>query len=169
MILGFLFMGIMLGYWTVKSAIDMPVNESNQFQLKYQIADMSINDIIEAEELFDSRYRVESVDFKLSEFKPNEFLKRSHGDIIALSTTNKLSYKITSISGEPMVDMNATLLLTRPHIRDDDKQMNLVAGSDGIYTSTEFTLANEGRYTLRLRIQKDNAVKFLEHEAYLKL
>ena len=48
MILGFLGIGIMLGYWTVKSAINMPVSESNEYQLKYQQADMNINQILES-------------------------------------------------------------------------------------------------------------------------
>jgi len=162
-------MGIMLGYWTVKSAINMPVNESNQFQMKYQMADMSINDIIEAEELFDSKYIIKPVGFELSKFKPNEFIKRTHGDIVALGTTNTISYRATTISGEAVADMNATLLLTRPHTRDSDEQFVLVSDGNGLYTSKEFNLSKEGRYTLRLRIQKEDAVKFLGHEAYLKL
>ncbi len=47
MILGFLTIGLTLSYWTVKSDSSMPVQESNQYMLKYQMADININQILE--------------------------------------------------------------------------------------------------------------------------
>ena len=57
MILGFLTIGITLSYWTVKSASSMPVQESNQYMLKYQMADMNINQIMEKKIAFDKAYK----------------------------------------------------------------------------------------------------------------
>ena len=51
MILGFLALGITLSYWTVKSASSVPVQESNNYMLKYQTADYTINEIIERKAL----------------------------------------------------------------------------------------------------------------------
>jgi len=167
MIVGFLGIGIMLGYWTVSSAINMPVNESNAFQTKYQQADMHINEIIEAQERFDARYKVKLVGAKESTFKPNEFLKRSHGKIIALQKHNVLQYSVQTLSGEPVDDANVTFLLTRPHTVVDDQKMSVGNDKANAYLVT-FDLEKPGRYTLRLRVQKGDEVGFLQHEAYLE-
>ena len=168
MILGFLGIGIMLGYWTVSSAIHMPVNESNRYQKKYQQADMDINDIIEAQQRFDARYRVVPVGFKKSSFKLNEFVKRKHGDIVALAKENRLTYRIQTLSGDEVNDANVSFLLTRPHTVEDDQKFAMLPVDQGKYTVT-FNLEKPGRYTLRLRVQKGDAVGFMEHEAYLAL
>ncbi len=167
MILGFLGIGIMLGYWTVKSAINMPVNESNRYQKKYQQADMGINEIMEAQERFDAAYRITPLGFKQSDFKPNKFLKRKHGEIIALERENRLRYKVQTLSGSAVNDANVSFLLTRPHTVSDDQRFAEIKGKGGIYAIPLFKLEKPGRYTLRLRVQKGDAVGFLEHEAYL--
>jgi len=166
MILGFLGIGIMLGYWTVSSAINMPVNESNRYQKKYQQADMRINDIIEAQQRFDRIYRILPLGFKRSHFKPNEFIKRKHGDIIALTKKNRLEYQVQTIAGKIVEDANVSFLLTRPHTVQDDQRFSALPAKQGRY-SVVFTLDKPGRYTLRLRVQKGDAVGFMEHEAYL--
>ncbi len=166
MILGFLGIGIMLGYWTVSSAIHMPVNESNRYQKKYQQADMDINDIIEAQQRFDAHYRVVPVGFKKSSFKLNEFVKRKHGDIVALAKENQLTYRIQTLSGDEVNDANVSFLLTRPHTVEDDQKFASLSAKQGLYSIT-FSLEKPGRYTLRLRVQKGDAVGFMEHEAYL--
>ncbi len=167
MILGFLGIGIMLGYWTVSSAINMPVNESNAFQSKYQQADMHINEIIDAQQRFDARYKVALVGAKESSFKPNEFLKRSHGKIIDLQKHNVLRYSVKTVSGEAVDDANVTFLLTRPHTVVDDQKLNVANDKSNAYSVT-FDLEKAGRYTLRLRVQKGDAVGFVQHEAYLQ-
>ncbi len=166
MILGFLSIGIMLGYWTVSSAIHMPVNESNRYQKKYQQADMDINDIIEAQQRFDARYRVVPEGFKKSSFKLNEFVKRKHGDIVALAKENQLTYRIQTLSGDEVNDANVSFLLTRPHTVKDDQKFASLPVKQGLY-SVAFSLEKPGRYTLRLRVEKGDAVGFIEHEAYL--
>ena len=66
MIFGFLAIGITLGYWTVKSAVSVPVQESNEFMMKYQQADMNINEITKRKALFDQNYKIELLDAKKS-------------------------------------------------------------------------------------------------------
>jgi len=168
MILGFLAIGITLGYWTVSSAINMPVNESNRYQKKYQQADMGINEIIEAQTRFDDQYRIMPIQFVKSDFKPNKFLKRKHGDIIALSKENSLQYKVETASGTAVNDANVSFLLTRPHTVVDDQKFENISAAQGIYTIPTFKLEKPGRYTLRLRVQKGDAVGYLEHEAYFE-
>jgi hypothetical protein len=168
MILGFLGIGIMLGYWTIKSAINMPVSESNEYQLKYQQADMNINQILESKARFDKKYKIEFLDFAKSDFKPNKFLKRKHGDILKLSSINNFSYSIKGVDGTELNDANATLLVTRPHSRKDDSTITLKNDGHSIYRAENIALSNAGRYIIRLKVQKGNDIGFKEFEAYLE-
>ncbi len=167
MILGFLSIGMTLGYWTISSAIHMPVNESNAFQSKYQQADMHINEIIEAQQRFDAKYRITLLDIHPSDFQPNKFLKRKHGEILALQKKNHLRYKVETLSGEAVNDANVSFLLTRPHTVADDQKFDALKADQGIY-HVDFDLEKAGRYTLRLRVQKGDAIGFVGYEAYLK-
>jgi hypothetical protein len=167
MILGFLFIGLFLGFWTVRVTLSMPVSESNEYQRKYQDADLNINKIIEAQQRFDARYTLEPLAFKFSDFKPTDYA-RKHGKVIALTKTMHVAYRLTDKSGQAVNDANATLLLTRPQTRDDDQTFAHLAVEKGIYTTPEITLPKAGRYTLRLRVQMGDAIGFLEHEAYLE-
>ena len=167
MILGFLFIGLFLGFWTVRVTLAMPVSESNEYQRKYQDADLNINQIIEAQERFDAHYVLEPLDFKPSSFKPTDFA-RKHGKVIALTQTMHLAYRLTDKSGAAVNDANMTLLLTRPQTRDNDQTFPRLKAKNGVYTTPEITLPKAGRYTLRLRVQVGDAVGFLEHEAYLE-
>jgi hypothetical protein len=167
MILGFLFIGLFLGSWTIRSTISMPVSESNEYQRKYQDADRNINTIIEAQQRFDARYVLSPVDFVPSKFKPTDFA-RKHGQVIALTKTMHVGYRLSDKNGQAINDANVTLLLTRPQTRDNDKTFANLSAKDGVYTTPDFTLPKAGRYTLRLRAQVGDAVGFMEHEAYLK-
>ncbi len=168
MILGFLAIGIMLGYWTIKSAVSMPVSESNSFQEKYQQADMNINKIIEAQELFDSRYRIVPLGFKESDFKPKANLKRKQSRVAALEKENRFRYRVETKSGEPVNDANVSFLLTRPHTVADDQKFEQLEAENGIYSTPVIQLSKAGRYILSLRVQKNNAIGYLEYEGYLK-
>jgi hypothetical protein len=167
LILGFIAIGLFLGFWTVRSAISMPVSESNEYQRKYQDADMNINKIIEAQQRFDAQYVLKPVGFRHSSFKPTDFA-RKHGQVIALTKTMHVAYQLRDKSGHMVNDANVTLLLTRPQTRDNDKTFANLPAKGGVYTTPEFTLPKAGRYTLRLRAQVGNAIGFMEHEAYLK-
>ena len=168
MILGFLAIGIMLGYWTISSAVSMPVQKSNEFGMAYQQVDMNINEIKEAQERFDKLYNLEILEFKKSDFKANKYSKRAHKEVYALSKENTISYKLDTKDGTPVADANATLLLTRPHTTADDEILQLVSDTVGVYKTPPFTLTNPGRYTLRLRVQKGDDIGYLSYEAYLK-
>ena len=167
MILGFIFIGLFLGFWTVRSAISMPVSESNEYQRKYQDADININQIIEAQQRFDAKYILEPIDFKRSDFKPTDFA-RKHGEVVALNKTMQVAYRLTDQNGQAVNDANVTLLLTRPQTRDDDKTFANLKANAGVYSTPEFTIEKPGRYILRLRAQVGDAVGFMEHEAFLK-
>ena len=167
MIVGFVTIGIILGYWTVKSAIHMPVHESNEHMMKYQAADINANEIIEAQQRFDDRYTLKLTGMKASDFKP-EHLKRNPGTIVALSPVNRIRYRLTDKEGRAVADANVTLLLTRPHTEKEDRLFKNVPFRDGYYTVEKLELKNPGRYILRVRVQKGDAIGFMDTPGYLK-
>jgi len=167
MILGFLVIGILLGYWTVKHAIGMPVHESNEYMMKYQTADTDANAIVEAQQRFDRRYKIELQGMKLSDFKP-EHLKRKPGPIVALGPINTIDYQVTDKSGNPVSDANVSLLLTRPHTEKEDQLFKEIPGKAGHYIVKNVKLANPGRYILRVRVQKGDAIGFQDTAGYYK-
>jgi hypothetical protein len=167
MILGFVVIGVVLGYWTIKSAIRMPVHESNEYMMKYQKADLGANEIIEAQHRFDSRYRVALKGMEPSDFKP-EHLKRRHGEIVALQPVNRIVYEVTDKAGNTVSDANVSLLLTRPHTEKDDQKFDSLSFKEGHYVLERLELKKPGRYILRVRVQKGDAVGYMDTEGYLK-
>lgn len=170
MILGFFILGISLGYWTVKSASSMPVQESNNFMMKYQNADLNINEIMEKKVLFDKQYRIElsgketmvlEDENKHSKLKPVDPVKLSMG-------ANDFTYLITKKNGTVIVDANVSFLLTRPHTRADDLMVEAVPYASGEYVIKDINITKPGRYTLQLRAKVGDAVGYSEIPAYLK-
>ena len=167
MILGFVAIGIILGYWTIKHSIALPVHESNEYMMKYQQADLNANEIIEAQQKFDKLYSVKLLNFKKSNFKP-EHLKRKVGDILALNKINSFEYKVTTKDGKAVNDANVSLLVTRPHTEKEDQLFKNIKAKDGVYKVENVKLKNPGRYILRVRVQKGDAIGFKDIEGYLK-
>ena len=162
MILGFLAIGITLGFWTIKNTISLPVRESNEFMKKYQDADMNINSITKKEELFDSKYGLTLSGLEKSDFKPKH-LKRKPHQYWTLNDSNKITYSVKTKGGAAVNDANVTMLLTRPNTNIDDKIFkNIKCDGNGNYILQNLTVKKPGRYILRVRIQKGDAVKYLD-------
>ena len=169
MILGFLVLGITLSYWTVKSATSMPVQESNEYMLKYQKADYNINKIIAKRKIFDKNYDIKLSDAKTMEMKDNINSKVKHLDPVVLKKgINHLSYVVLSKEGTVISDANVTFLLTRPHTVKDDIYIENIPFSEGKYQIRDINISKPGRYTLQLRAKIGNATGYSQLPAYLK-
>ena len=168
MIIGFLFLAITLGYWTVKSATSLPVQETNDYMLKYQQADLTINDILESKQRFDSRYKIAIEDVEMMEMKDNIYSKRAKPDQVRLSMgPNHFSYSVTDKSGAVVRDANVSFLLTRPHTDRDDQMIEVVSMQGDRYVTPDINISKPGRYTLQLRVREGNDTGYFKLEAYL--
>jgi len=168
MILGFLLVGITLGYWTVKSATSVPVQESNEYMLKYQVADYNINEIIEKKQLFDKNYEIKLSDVKTMVMKDNENSKVKQPDPVVLHQgENHFSYRVVTKDGTVAPDANVTFLLTRPHTVKDDNYVENIPFSEGKYLVKDINISKPGRYTLQLRAKIGEAVGYSQLPAYL--
>ncbi|HEO99561.1 MAG: FixH family protein [Campylobacterales bacterium] len=170
MILGFFILGISLGYWTIKSASSMPVQESNNFMMKYQSADLNINEIMEKKVLFDKQYTIELSGKETMVLEDeNRHSKRLQADPVKLTLgANDFTYLVTRKNGSIVADANVSFLLTRPHTREDDLMIESVPYSSGEYLIKDINITKPGRYTLQLRAKVGDAIGYSEIEAYLK-
>lgn len=171
MILGFLAVGITLSYWTIKSAMSLPVQESNQYMQKYQMADININEILRQKQAFDAKYSIvlEDVETMVATDnihsnvpQPNP-VKLSHGN-------NTFSFSVKSMDGSSVTDANVTFLLTQPYSVKEDKLITDVKVKDGRYIISNLSINKPGRYTLQLRVKiKDSKMTgYSAISAYLK-
>ena len=169
MILGFLTIGITLSYWTVKSASSIPVQESNQYMLKYQMADMNINQIMEKKIAFDKAYNIHLLDVETMVMTDNVNSNRPQLNPVKLSQgRNVFSYEIVAKDGTKVSDANVTFLLTQPHSRKEDKLFSNVPYENGKYQISDVEITKAGRYTLQFRAEVGDTIGYSEVSAYLK-
>lgn len=169
MILGFLFIGISLGYWTVKSASSIPVQESNQYMLKYQMADMHINEIMNRKAAFDELYEIGIINVETIVMTDNVNSNRPQPNAVKLSQgANDFTYKVVAKDGTSVSDANVTFLLTQPHSRAQDQLFTELPLVDGAYQVKGVEITKPGRYTLQLRAVVGDTIGYAETAAYLK-
>ncbi len=170
MILGFLALGITLSYWTVKSASSMPVQESNEYMLKYQIADMNINEIMERQIAFDKHYTINIKDVETMEMKDNIHSKRKDVEdpVKLLQGLNAFNYTVEAKDGTVIKDANVTFLLTQPHSIKEDQLVENIPFIDGKFQISDINITKPGRYTLQLRAKVGETIGYSDTAAYLK-
>jgi hypothetical protein len=164
--------GVYMSFWTVQQAASIPVQESNDYMLKYQMADMGIEEIRKRQALFNSNYKIELKNahiIKLPEALQNSNSKRVQPDPVALSKgKNSFNYFISTKDGHVVSDANVTFLLTRPHTRKDDVLVKNLPLINNNYSVKDLEINKAGRYTLQLKVQIGEAVGFSKISAYLK-
>lgn len=169
MILGFLAVGITLSYWTVKSASSMPVQESNQYMLKYQMADININKITKLKQAFDKAYTITLLDVETMVMTDNVNSNRPQPNPVKLSAgINDFSYEVLAKDGTKVSDANVTFLLTQPHSRREDQLFSNVPYIDGKYQIKSVEIKKAGRYTLQFRAEVADTMGYSAIAAYLK-
>ena len=170
-VMGMLAFGIGMVIWTVKQAVSLPVQESNDFMLKYQQADMNINSILENKAKFDAKYTIELQNrelITLDEEYQNINAKRKQKKPVKLTMgENIFSYKIQEKNGKPVENANFTFLLTRPFTRTEDKKEDNVTIRNGLYVTKAIELEKKGRYTLQVKATIDGLTGYLTTPAYL--
>ena len=169
MILGFLILGMTLSYWTVKSASSLPVQESNEYMMKYQQADMNINEILESKALFDQRYTIEIRNAKKAMVKlENAKRAKAESSVVLTQGKNSFTYVVTTKDGTAVSDANVTFLLTRPHSVKEDKYIENIPFTDGKFQINDIDIEKAGRYTLQLRAKIGKVTGYSQIPAYLK-
>ena len=166
MILGFLAIGITLGYWTIKNTISLPVHESNQYMQKYQNADKDANEIIQAESNFDAKYSVEISGLESSDFKPKH-LKRKPHKYYKLNSINNIKFIVKSKDGSSLKDLKLVAVLTRPQTELDDVAIkNITTDGNGVFEIKGLKVEKPGRYILRVKFSNNDAIKYIDYYGF---
>jgi len=169
MIIGFILLAIILGYWTVKTAISLPVQETNDYMMKYQKSDININDIITSKEDFDKDYTISLSGIRTMVMTDNIYSHRIQSDLVVLSDgMNNFKYIVKKRDGTIVKDAKVSFLLTRPHSRKDDKMIEVVPYNGKFYQTPDINISKAGRYTLQVRATLNNKTGYWSVGAYLK-
>jgi hypothetical protein len=170
MIVGFLALALTLSFWTVKTASSLPVQESNSYMMKYQQADIHINDVLESKAAFDAFYTITLEDKEMMVMTDNIHSKIPQPNVAKLSLgVNDFMYIVRSKGGEVVKDAKVTFLLTQPHSRREDQLVENVSYVDGVYKVQALDIQKEGRYVLQLKVELGAATGYSEVPAYLKV
>jgi hypothetical protein len=169
MIVGFLLLALTLSFWTVKTASSLPVQEVNNYMMKYQQADIHMNDILEKKQAFDKDYTIVLENVEMVAMTDNIHAKRPQPNVVKLAKgMNQFMYQVKHKNGTVVNDANVSFLLTRPHSRHDDVMQKSISFDNAQYHTQALNIKKEGRYTLQLRVVIGNKVGYLETPAYLK-
>jgi hypothetical protein len=136
-----------LSYWTVRIAMDNPVQLSDLDMQDYHHFEHDANAIITSKIAFDKKYDVEYI---TQDFKPE-------------GATVK--FRLTSSTGEPVNDANITVRLTRPGTHEYDRTVGIKQVEDGVYRFETVTLPKEGRWDILTSIQVGNTQRYLNLKA----
>lgn len=169
-VMGMLGFGISMVIWTIKETSSLPVQESNDYMLKYQTADKNINEIMALESKFNAKYKIKIIGTELLKLEgnlQNIHSKRRQSIPIKLNTgSNSFNYLITQ-DDKPVENAKVTFLLTRPHSRKNDHLEKNVHYKDGHYVTKAIELTKKGRYTLQLKVEIEGLIGYSEIPAYL--
>jgi len=169
MILGFIMLAVVLGYWTIRAASSMPVQETNDYMMKYQQSDMQINDILVSKQKFDALYTIELDGVETMVMTDNIHSNRPQPDQVKLASgNNHFSFRVVNKSGKDAQNIKVSFLLTRPHTAVDDQMFEVIEPKEGRYTTPQINITKPGRYTLQLRAVVGDATGYFSREAYLQ-
>ena len=133
-ILALVVFAVVLGVWTVKVALDNPVELDNSYMAHYRDLDENFYKIEQARRAFDKSYRVELLNKKLER-----------------NTTIRV--RVTDLNGTPVPNATVELLITRPDTSKHDIKTT-ARYNDGLYEAN-VSLPLEGRWNIITRTAID--------------
>ncbi len=148
-IVSMILMAIIACVWTIKIALNNPVEMDSFYLAKYQQVENNINEILENQELFDKRYTLQNDGIK---FLMNE--------------DNKVELKITDKTGNPINNAKVQLMISRPETNANNQEFLLDKGVEGKYVFEGIKANKPGRWQILTRISIDGVEGYNKHEVY---
>lgn len=133
--------------WTVKVALNNPVEMSDYGMQNYHEYDRDANDIINAKASFDRKYTIELLTEQIGE----------RGTVIA--------YKILSKEGNPIDNADLKVVLTRPDTTKNDIVMDNPTVENGIYSFVPVDLNKPGRWDIMAKVSVGNDQRYYNLKA----
>jgi nitrogen fixation protein FixH len=134
--------------FTVKIAVDNPVEMDTFYMEKYQQVDHSINTILELQEKFNAKF---DLAYSTEKFEMGQ---------------NSITLTLTDKSGAPINDAKMTMMLSRPDSNKENKQFNPSKVENGNYTFGPFEINKPGRWQILSKIERGEFKGYHKNEAY---
>ncbi|WP_281951560.1 FixH family protein [Nitrosophilus kaiyonis] len=139
-IVALVFFAIGLGVWTIKAAIDNPVELDNSYMLNYHAVDEDINDILKKQHIFEKNYDLNLLTNKINVGK------------------NKLEIVLKDKNGKVVKNAKIDILVTRPDTTKYDKKVT--AKFENRKYVADVDLEHEGRWNIIIKAKIDDAQGF---------
>lgn len=141
-------LGIIAGSWTIKIALDNPVEMDNFYFQRYQDVKRDMNEIMEKQDEFDANfalsYGIESIKLNEEFFVP-----------IKIKNKNNSSY---------VKKANIAFLLTRPDTNKLNIELRLNEAKDDIFAFGPLKVDKIGRWQILTKIEIDGKIGFFTKE-----
>ena len=133
--------------WTVKIAVEHPVEMDSFYFDSYNNVDKDINNIILKQQAFDKKYMITlpSDNFTIGQ--------------------NSLVISINEIASDKAIsDANITVVITRPDTQRLDKKPKLLSVENGVYTFDNFDIQKLGRWQIMSKVTIEDLTSFKKIE-----
>lgn len=134
--------------FTIKLAMDNPVEMDTFYMEKYQQVDHSINTILELQEKFNAKF---DLAYSTEKFEMGQ---------------NSITIKLTDKSGQPVNDATVLMMLSRPDSNKDNKEFTPSSVENGNYTFGPFEINKPGRWQILSKIERGEFKGYHKNEAY---
>lgn len=134
--------------FTIKIAMDNPVELDTFYMAKYQQVDHSINTILELQEKFNAKF---DLAYSTEKFAMGQ---------------NSITIRLSDKSGQPVNDANVIMMLSRPDSNKENKEMKPSRVENGNYTFGPFEITKPGRWQILSKIEIGEFKGYHKNEAY---
>ncbi|ATB70480.1 FixH family protein [Sulfurospirillum diekertiae] len=134
--------------YTIKIAIDNPVEMDTFYMEKYQKVENNINEIMALQEKFDTKF---DLAYSTEKFVIGQ---------------NSITLKLTDKSGVAVNNANIIMMLSRPDSNKDNKQLLPSKVENGNYTFGPFEINKPGRWQILSKIELGEFKGYHKNEAY---
>lgn len=147
-IITMIILGIIAGGWTIKIALDNPVELDNYYFEKYQDVKRDMNEIMEKQDEFDANF---AINYGIESIKLNQEF------FVPIKIQNK-------INNSYVKDANIAFMLTRPDTNKLNVELSAIKAKDDIFTFGPLKVDKIGRWQILTKIEINGKVGFFTKE-----
>jgi len=136
-IIALVLFAVVLGVWTIKAAMDNPVELDNAYMLNYHMVDEDINEILKRQQNFDKIYQLDLLtkDINLGKNEIKILLKNKKGNLIK--------------------NAKIEILVTRPDTTKYDKKIEAHYNDPYYVAAVDLNLEGRWNFVIKTKIDKD--------------
>lgn len=134
--------------WTVKIALNNPVEMDTFYMEKYQKVDENINQIMELQEKFNAKF---DLAYSTEKFQMGQ---------------NSITLRLSDKEGKAVNDATMFIMLSRPDSNKENQKLTPTHVENGNYTFGPFEITKPGRWQILSKIEVGEFKGYHKNEAY---